>query len=321
MATHFWHGIMVGFAICIPVGPIAALILRRTVADGRLSGFVSGLGAAMADALIGVIAVLFLAALMPAIEEHRGTIQLVGGAFIISMGVFILRTPPKIRETKRPLHERNLLVAFFSTCVLTLSNPITILSTTGIVAATGMGGPGTTMLHSAMLVLGVFTASTSWWVFLCAGAHWLARKLGNGFIRAINLIAAILIIGFGVYLIADQISDKTTGHRLRPKRRFHPRQISPPGERVRLPDTVTKPETRQKPDAPGWQLPMIFHKPVLFLRHMQHGAFLRAGDGQADADFHQVVAREGFFVSGENAFRGLHVQFGNSVGFRGVEPP
>ncbi|OAM88415.1 hypothetical protein AW736_19060 [Termitidicoccus mucosus] len=249
MATHFWHGIMVGFAICIPVGPIAALILRRTVADGRLSGFVSGLGAAMADALIGVFAALFLAALMPAIEEHRGAIQLVGGAFIISMGVFILRTPPKIRETKRPLHERNLLVACLTTCVLTLSNPITVMSATLIVASTGIGGSETTVLHSAMLVLGIFTASTSWWIFLCTCAHWLARKLGNGFIRAINLIAAILIIGFGVYLIADQISDKTTGRRLRPKRRAHPEQIIPPGEQVRLLDIVTKPETRQKPGA------------------------------------------------------------------------
>ncbi|MDR0901254.1 MAG: LysE family transporter, partial [Opitutaceae bacterium] len=112
---------MVGVAICIPVGPIAVLILRRTIADGRFAGFISGLGAALADALIGIMAVLFLAALMPSIEQHRGAIQLVGGAFIISMGVFILRTPPKIREPKRPIHERHLLTAFFSTCVLTIS--------------------------------------------------------------------------------------------------------------------------------------------------------------------------------------------------------
>jgi threonine/homoserine/homoserine lactone efflux protein len=246
MATHFWHGIMVGFAICIPVGPIAVLILRRTVADGRVAGFVSGLGAAMADALIGAFAVLFLAALMPVIEEHRGAIQLVGGAFIISMGVFILRTPPKIRETKRPIHERNLLIAFFSTCVLTISNPITILSTTGIVAATGMSGPETTVLHSAMLVLGIFTASTAWWVFICTCAHWLAQKLGNGFVRTINLIAAVLIIGFGVYLIADQISDKTTGRRLRPKRRAPSEQIISPAEQVRLPDAGRKPGLRRQ---------------------------------------------------------------------------
>lgn len=257
MATHFWHGIMVGFAICIPVGPIAVLILRRTIADGRLSGLVSGLGAAVADALIGTIAALFLAALMPAIEEHRGAIQLVGGAFIISMGVFIFRTPPKIRETKRPIHERNLLVAFFSTCVLTLSNPITILSTTGIVAATGMGGPETTMLHSATLVLGIFSASTFWWVFLCTCAHWLARKLGNGFIRVINLIAAILIIGFGVYLIADQISDKATGHRLRPHRRPHPRLTAPPRERPEHPGIVTKPGTRLPSRRPPVDFPAI----------------------------------------------------------------
>lgn len=200
---------MVGFVVCIPVGPIAILILRRTIADGRLAGFISGLGAAVADALLGVCAVLFLSALTPLLHKYHAIIQIAGGIFIIAMGIFILRTPPKIKEAKRPVHERNLIIAFFSTIVLTMSNPITLTSMTGIAAAAGMGSPDTTRVDATMLVAGIFTASTLWWVFICTCAHWLARKLGHGFLRAINLTAAMLIIVFGAYLILQQGYEKS----------------------------------------------------------------------------------------------------------------
>ena len=47
-------GITIGFAIAAPVGPIGVLCIRRTLAEGRTSGFVSGLGAASADVIYGL---------------------------------------------------------------------------------------------------------------------------------------------------------------------------------------------------------------------------------------------------------------------------
>ena len=54
--TFFTRGLAIGFSIAAPVGPIGLLCIRRTLADGRLVGFVSGLGAATADAIYGVVA-------------------------------------------------------------------------------------------------------------------------------------------------------------------------------------------------------------------------------------------------------------------------
>src|SRR4249919_1069933 len=52
----FLRGLLVGFAIAAPVGPIGLLCIQRTLAYGRLTGLVTGLGAASADALYRLVA-------------------------------------------------------------------------------------------------------------------------------------------------------------------------------------------------------------------------------------------------------------------------
>jgi threonine/homoserine/homoserine lactone efflux protein len=56
MMAFFIKGVLIGFSIAAPVGPIGVLCIRRTLADGRNSGLISGLGAATADAVYGSIA-------------------------------------------------------------------------------------------------------------------------------------------------------------------------------------------------------------------------------------------------------------------------
>jgi threonine/homoserine/homoserine lactone efflux protein len=51
--SFLFRGVVIGFSIAAPVGPIGILCIRRTLADGRVAGLVSGLGAATADAIYG----------------------------------------------------------------------------------------------------------------------------------------------------------------------------------------------------------------------------------------------------------------------------
>jgi len=208
LTIYFLQGIGVGLAVCVPVGPIAILIMRRTMVEGKVAGFISGLGAATADAIIGTLGAFFLSLILPILDAHNTAVQFVGGGIVIAMGIFLLSTPPKIKEVNRPLHERNLLMAYFSTCVLTLSNPIPLLSMITLIAATGMGGQDTNYVRAAVLVAGIFAASTAWWIFICTCTDWLARRLGNGFLRVLNLVAAILVIIFGVWMVAHQAQKK-----------------------------------------------------------------------------------------------------------------
>jgi threonine/homoserine/homoserine lactone efflux protein len=78
----FLKGILIGFAMAVPVGPIGIMCIRKTLTDGRLRGLMIGLGAATADLLYGCIAAFGLTAISNAIAIERTWIRLVGGAFL-----------------------------------------------------------------------------------------------------------------------------------------------------------------------------------------------------------------------------------------------
>src|SRR6476660_9981418 len=77
------RGFVLGFTIATAVGPISLLVIRRTLAEGRLYGLVSGLGVATADATYGAIAAFGLGALTDALVNARQVLGLVGGVFLL----------------------------------------------------------------------------------------------------------------------------------------------------------------------------------------------------------------------------------------------
>ena len=81
------HGLIIGFSIAAPVGPIGILCIRRTLAEGRLSGFVSGLGAATADAIYGCIAGFGLTFVSDVLVGQQTWLRLFGGLFLLYLGV------------------------------------------------------------------------------------------------------------------------------------------------------------------------------------------------------------------------------------------
>lgn len=83
----FARGFLLGFSIAAVVGPIALLCVRRTLATGFVIGFASGLGAATADASYAAIASFGVTALASVLIDQRMWLRLVGGAFLIYLGV------------------------------------------------------------------------------------------------------------------------------------------------------------------------------------------------------------------------------------------
>jgi len=206
MSALFQTGLKIGFLVAAPVGPIALLIVRRTLNEGRLAGMVSGFGAATADLLCGLVAALGVSAVTTLIDSHRGALQLIGGLFMVVLGVNTFRAKDPA-AAKRPLHERNFFLAYLFTFLLTLSNPITLLGLVAVLAAFNVGGQ--THLEALTLGGGVFLGSALWWVFLCSIAGWLGRKLGNRTLHAINLVAGVLILGFGLWQLIELLVHHT----------------------------------------------------------------------------------------------------------------
>src|SRR5512136_3452105 len=87
-------GLMIGFSIAAPVGPIAVLCIRRTLAEGRAYGLASGLGAATADAFYGTLAALGLTLISAFLIDQANWLRLIGGAYLCYLGVKTFRSPP-----------------------------------------------------------------------------------------------------------------------------------------------------------------------------------------------------------------------------------
>lgn len=195
-------GFVIGLAAAAPVGPIALLIVRRTLTDGRLAGMVSGLGAATADLICGAIAAIALNAITALMQEHLPLVKCVGGLFMLGLGVHTISA--RIHDmARRPVHERNLTVAYVTTCLLTLGNPLTLLGLTGLVAAAGWADVEATIVQTEILVGGIVLGSCAWWAMLVLCSNWLGRRLGPTILRAINRVAGLFIVAFGLWQLAS----------------------------------------------------------------------------------------------------------------------
>jgi threonine/homoserine/homoserine lactone efflux protein len=196
MEEFLLKGILLGFAIAAPVGPIGVLCIRRTLQFGRWSGLFSGLGAAFADTLYGIVAAYGLTLISDFLLSKQLWLHLIGGAFLLYLGAktFFAKT----RENNVEVTHKTLIGDFFSTFFLTMTNPMTILSYVAIFAALGLTDVEDTKTDSFYLVLGVFVGSSLWWLILSEGVTLFRKRLSNRVMVWINRIAGLLITAFGI---------------------------------------------------------------------------------------------------------------------------
>jgi threonine/homoserine/homoserine lactone efflux protein len=199
-----FQGIGIGFAIAAPVGPIGMLCIRRTLHHGPVVGLATGLGAATADAMYGLVAAggLGLAAWL---LGHAAALGLVGALLLAMMGVESLRA--FVRKSRAsasvqgeaPSPRASPSVAFASTFALTASNPMTILSFVGVIAALGATGAGAGAA-AWLLVAGVFLGSALWWLILVALVRLSRRAFSPGALRWVDLVTAIILLGTAAWV-------------------------------------------------------------------------------------------------------------------------
>src|SRR6201998_3077210 len=170
----FVKGLAVGVIIAVPVGPVGVMCVRRTIFSGRLAGFVSGLGAATADAIFGFIAAFGLTFVSDWLIGYHQWLRIAGGCYLLYVGGSALLAEPESKQSSEPDAE-GLLRDFLSTFALTLTNPITILAFLGIFSALGLSGADATFARAAILVLGVWLGSLLWWLAVALGLRSLVR--------------------------------------------------------------------------------------------------------------------------------------------------
>jgi len=191
----------VGFSIAAPVGPIGVLCIRRTLGKGQRVGFFSGLGAATADAIYGSIAGFGLTFVSGFLVDQQIWIRLAGGMFLCYLGARSFFTEPA--ERAGASQSSRLAGAYGSTFLLTLTNPMTIISFAAIFAGLGLGEADHDYLAATFLVFGVFVGSALWWFALSGAASLLRERFDVRALRWVNRISGIVVAVFGLTALAS----------------------------------------------------------------------------------------------------------------------
>lgn len=198
------RGFILGFTIAAAVGPISLLVIRRTIAQGRLYGLVSGFGVATADATYGAIAAFGLAAITDVLVNARVALGLAGGVFLLGLAWQTIRSSPTEAATPAPTGRRGYAGAYLSILALTMANPMTILSFGALFAGLGVttGATG----GAASVVVGVLLGSATLWVVLTTVVGRLRGRMTSSWIQRINIGSGVLIGAFALVAIASALA-------------------------------------------------------------------------------------------------------------------
>jgi threonine/homoserine/homoserine lactone efflux protein len=199
--------LILGFIAAVPVGPIGALCIERTLNHGKRCGFISGLGAATADGLYSAVAIFSITTISSFVLNHQIAIRLVGGFVLLWMGIRAFRNINKEKEIRRKEGSIQQTSDYFSTLFLTLTNPTTIIAFGLLFGAFHFKFEGN-IIGQAVAVAGVTIGSAFWWFALSSLVDHFVHKMKRFSVEAIQrfsagfvIICAILVLASIVYKI------------------------------------------------------------------------------------------------------------------------
>jgi threonine/homoserine/homoserine lactone efflux protein len=196
----YLSGLLVGFFVALPVGAIAMICINRSLQYGKVSGYFSGLGAAVADMVYGFIAIYSLTAISGQLLVNQPVLRLAGGLCIIFIGTRMMIRQNISDENTKVSHETN-IKDFISTFFITLSNPITMIAFVAALSNINYLFEQINFIHSTIIVLGIFSGSMLWWIILVNISLHFKKYLSDLYIKRINIVSGFFILCFGLYLI------------------------------------------------------------------------------------------------------------------------
>lgn len=196
---------MIGFTAALTLGPIAMLVIQRTLRQGWTYGAASGAGVALADGLYGLVGGLGLTAVTEALLGHQTALRALGGGVLVYLGVKTLLGPVKTAGAREETGAGGYLGAAGSIFLLTLSNPVTILFFAAVYAGLSLQGAEPGAADAVGFGLGVLGGSLLWWLVLVSGVAALRERFKAERLAWLNRLTGAVIAGFGVWILVSLI--------------------------------------------------------------------------------------------------------------------
>lgn len=202
MILDMLKGFLVGVCASAPVGPIAILVIQKSLSKGHKAGFVSGLGASVVDTLYAFIAIFALAFAQRFIEQHQNIILLAGGSVLIILGFSMAFSNP-FRKMKKDDKPKVSSKDFGQAVLMGLSNPMAIFVMFTLFAFFGLAKDAPHTWSVAPILLSVSLGSVTYWF----SVSWLLSHFSKGFkmrtILWISRITGAIIVIIGISLLGQ----------------------------------------------------------------------------------------------------------------------
>ncbi len=201
-------GLLIGISVSAPLGPIGVLCIQRTLNKGFKSGFVSGAGAASADIIYAIIAGFSITYISDFLIEYQTYIRIIGGAFLILVGIRISISNPAKQIRKLRVKGNNYYKDYITSFLITVSNPITILAFGAFFTAFDMIDKNVNNFDITIMIIAVFSGSLIWWISLISIVTIFKTRIRLRNLLWINRITGILIVLFAAFVIISAFLPK-----------------------------------------------------------------------------------------------------------------
>jgi putative LysE/RhtB family amino acid efflux pump len=189
-------GLLTGFAIAVPIGPVGLLCIQRTLAAGMAVGVSTGLGAATVNIAYGALVLLGLNALAPWMAGGSRALSAAGGIFLLWSAFRALRSrrpATGVPCTPAP----SAVAAYGSAVVFNAGNPMALILVVALISPLAEHATLSWTCDLTFL-LGMFAAATTWWVCLSAVIALLRSRLSPAMLAWVNQAAGLMLTVYGV---------------------------------------------------------------------------------------------------------------------------
>lgn len=196
-------GFLVGICASAPLGPVAILMVQKSLSKGHKAGFVSGLGATVSDTTYAMIAIFALAIVQRFIEDHQNMILLVGGVVLVLVGISMAFSNP-FKNKKRKKRDMTASPKDFGQAVaMAFSNPGAIFIMFTLFAFFGLAKTSPQSWKVAPIILSVSAGSVTYWFCMSWLISRFSHRISMKTVVWINRIAGALVVIVGVALFGQ----------------------------------------------------------------------------------------------------------------------
>lgn len=204
LLSAFLIGAAAGYAIAIPVGPIAVLIVRSGLRRGFRIAAAAGAGTATVDLIYAMAAVLVGAAIVSTLGPVLVPFRLAAAAVLIGLAVRGLLRLRQHRVEAETDDRRSVVGVYLLFVGLTLLNPATVAYF--VTLAVGLPEIAQDAGSRVAFALGAALASLSWQTLVAAVGAALHARLTPRIQLATTLLSSALLVGFALKIASDALA-------------------------------------------------------------------------------------------------------------------